>query len=183
MQFMRAGKQNLLICLPLTHLCHLPPLQEQGNDLHLFYLKTPSVPLNDVQKSRVFISGLYFPPQEALGKWMHGILGKWAGKVLGHNVVRVSWPQVMAQTCPCPTCTAEPWTRSAYGLKHLLLPGGPHSGWLAIPLAPPASRAHLVPPGSLPGRLCSLSVQKLGTVKVQDTHPGHSPGPGSCSAL
>lgn len=144
------------------------------------YLKTPSVPLNGVQKSRVFISGLYFPPQKALGKWMDRILGQWAGEVLGRSVVSVSWPQVMTQTCPCPTCTAEPQTRSAHGLEHLLLPGVPQSGWLPIPQAPPASRAHLVPPGSLPGRLCSLSVQKLGTVKVQDTHPGHSPGPGSC---
>lgn len=144
----------------------------------MFYLKTPSVPLNGVQKSRVFISGLYFPPHRALGKWMDGILGQWAGKMLGRSVVSVSWSQVMTQACPHPTCTAEPWTRSAHGLEHLLLSGVPQSSWLPVPQAPPASRAHLVPPGSLPARLCSLSVQKLGTVKVQDTALGIALGQG-----
>lgn len=131
MQFMRAGKQNLLICLPLTHPCHLPPLQEQGNDLHLS--QNSISPLNGVQKSRVFISGLYFPPQKALGKWMDGISEQWAGEVLRRSVVSVSWPQVMTQTCPCPTCTAEPQTRSVHGLEHLLLPGAPQSSWLPVP--------------------------------------------------
>lgn len=153
----------------------------------MFYLKTPSVPFNGVQKSRVFISGLYFPSQRALGKWMDGILGQWAGKMLGRSVVSVSWSQVMTQTCPRPTCIAEPWTRLTLD-KVSPRPRAPPAPWgpsVQLAARPPGSPSFQGPPRPSrqpPWQALRPLSPEAGNCESSGYHPGHSLGPGSCSA-